>query len=231
MNLDDIRAQLEEEMTWRLNEMRLLRNQLSLISDEEDRKRYRKALIVMLYSHYEGFSKTALSIYAHAINQERIPCSDASHCVAAASYAQVFKDFENPTKKSDIFRRVLPDDTQLHRFARQVDLIASLDNIRSREVKIPIDVIVDTEMNLKPVVMRKILYRLGYPHDAFSAHEGKINLLLERRNGVAHGGEKSGLEQQPYEETEKAVYDVMDRLKIMIMQALRDRLYLKAVAP
>lgn len=38
IDLIDIRSQLEEEMTWRSNEIRLLRNQLAYIEDDEDKK-------------------------------------------------------------------------------------------------------------------------------------------------------------------------------------------------
>jgi len=62
MDLADIRAQLESELTWRQNEMRLLHNQLEFIEKYEEKKRYRKSLVVMLYSHYEGFCKTAFLI-------------------------------------------------------------------------------------------------------------------------------------------------------------------------
>ena len=59
MDLDDVIAQIEEELTWRMDELRFLRNQLANIPDEKNKKRYRKTLIVMLYSYYEGFSKSA----------------------------------------------------------------------------------------------------------------------------------------------------------------------------
>ena len=70
MNLLDIRAQIEEEITWRSDEIRFLKNQLSNIQKETEKEKYRKSLVVMLYSHYEGFSKTIFQIYINEINPE-----------------------------------------------------------------------------------------------------------------------------------------------------------------
>src|SRR5258705_2255053 len=196
MNLDDIRAEIELDLTWRQNEIRFLRNQLAYISSEHDKDRYRKSLVVMLYSHYEGFCKTALSIYADAINKEDIKCIDAHECLVAAALADTFKDFENPNKKSKIFINILPDDSQLHRFARQAELIERLDSIWQQVIRLPTDIVVDMESNLTPIILKKVLYRLGFPHDVFKDNEGKVHLLLNRRNNVAHGIRKDGISER-----------------------------------
>jgi RiboL-PSP-HEPN len=193
LNIVEVRAQLEEELTWRLDEIRFLHNQLSYMRKEEEKKRYRKALVVMLYSHFEGFCKTAISIYATTINQENLACSLVTDQIIAASLATVFQDFENTDKKSNIFRRDLPEDTNIHRFARQVELISVLDEIWMLPVNIPVDDVVVTEANLKPPI---ILYRLGLPHDAFKENEGKIHLLLNYRNSISHGAAKDGISEK-----------------------------------
>ena len=228
MNLADLRAQIEEEISWRSDEIRFFRNQLSNIELEQDKDRYRKALVVILYSHYEGFCKQALSIYAGAINNEQILFSDATDCIIAASLAMVFKDLDS-NKKSDIFKSVLPDDSQLHRFTRQVDLITSLSDLFVREIEIPIDNVVETESNLRPSVLRKILYKLGFPHDSFEQYEGLINQLINRRNIVAHGGRDSGLSEQRYIDVEEALFKIMDQMMNLIVRALHNRIYLKTL--
>ena len=53
--LENIRTQLEGELKWRLDEIHFLHNQQNHISNEKDQNCYRKALVVMLYSHFEGF--------------------------------------------------------------------------------------------------------------------------------------------------------------------------------
>jgi len=129
MNLEDIRAQLEQELTWRIDEMRILGNVLADLGSELDRQRYRKALLVMLYAHYKESCKRALSIYADAVNREHITCGDATPCIAASSLAFAFKDFENIQRKSQLFKKQLPDDTQLHRFCRRAELLQVLEDL------------------------------------------------------------------------------------------------------
>lgn len=230
MNLEEVRAQLEDELTWRQDEIRFLHNQLSDIRKEEDKKRYRKALVVMLYSHFEGFCKTALSIYANTINQESLTCSEVTDEIVASSLATVFKDFENPDRKSSLFKNDLPDDRTLHRFARQVELISNLKEIWELNVQIPISDVVDTEANLKPPIMRKILYRLGLPHGVFIENEGNIHLLLNYRNSVSHGALKDGLSERTYEEIQLATLEIMSSLIKIITMALSDTKYLRVSA-
>src|SRR5437763_7460 len=106
-----VRAELEYERTWRLDELRFLENLVSLIEFEDDRRRLRKALVVMLYSHYEGFCKVALLIYLHAVNRAGLKCADVNDALAAAALAPLF-DMVVSGGKHSLFRRSLPDDTR-----------------------------------------------------------------------------------------------------------------------
>lgn len=227
MNLEEVRAQLEDELTWRQDEIRFLHNQLSYIKKEEEKMLYRKALAVMLYSHFEGFCKTALSIYANTINQENLTCSLVTDQIIASSLTTVFQDFENMNKKSDLFRNDMPDDRTIHRFARQVELISNLKEIWLQRVEIPVDNVVDTESNLKPPIMRKILYRLGLPYDVFKENEGNIQLLLNYRNSISHGARKDGLSEREYERIQTATIEIMSSLIKIVTRALSDAKYLR----
>ena len=94
MNLADIRAQLEMELTWRQNEIRLLHNQLAFIEKEEEKNRYRKSLVVMLYSHYEGFCKMAFLIYINSVNKEGFKCIEMNDYIVTANFADIFAALE-----------------------------------------------------------------------------------------------------------------------------------------
>lgn len=226
MNFPDIYAQIEEELTWRQNEIRFLKNQLSNIVSDSDKKRYRKSLVVMLYSHYEGYCKTVFLIYVKTVNSNAVNRLHANDFIMAASLSDIFKAYGNLDKKSEVFKNSLPADEKLHLFARQVDFVKAIDGLWNELLVIPED-IVDTESNLKPIVMRKILFRLGFEHDCFSKYEGEIHHLLHKRNNVAHGFEKQGVEEKEYDEVEKATYTIMNELKKMIVQALYGFKFLK----
>lgn len=225
MNLIDIRSQIEQELTWRQNELRFFRNRLSDIPDPNDKMVYRKALVVMLYSHYEGFCKMLFLIYVNAINLETIPREAANCFISTASMASVFDMYDDGRKKCDWFRSSAPDDAKIHKFARQVDLVKNLREHSVATVMIP-DSVVDTESNLWPVVLRKILFRLGFQHDCFQDNEGAIFNLLNRRNSIAHGTQKEGLSEQQYEELERSINGVMHRLGELVYEGLQNGIYL-----
>jgi hypothetical protein len=224
MNLADLRAELEADRAWRDEEIRAFQNQGSTIADKKEMDRYRRALILLLYAHYEGFCKVAFTLYATAINNSGISCGEANCAIAAASLHEMFRNLRDPNMKSDIFRHALPNDSQLHRFARDREFVERTSEIEKRPVKIP-DNYVDTESNLKPVVMKKNLYRLGLPHDQFEEFDGDISKLLRIRNGVSHGDLKDGVEETVYLELRTTTFAIMSGLSAGIMKALSDRAY------
>lgn len=227
MNIAQLWAELENDQAWRQREIRFFQNQSAKLESEKEQNQFRRPLILLLYAHFEGFCKFALSLYVKAINEEGIKCSDADYAIAAASLADLFRTLRNPEKKCEDFRRSLPNDTVLHRFARDREFIERINLFDKRTVNIP-DHVVDTESNLKPVVLRKNLYRLGFPHDQFEDIEGKIHLLLKYRNKIAHGELLTGIDREKYERLKDATYKVIDRIKRDVMHSLQNKQYLRA---
>lgn len=228
MNPIDLRSQIEEEITWRLDEIRLLRNMLGYLDKEEDRNRYRKSLVTMLYAHFEGFCKTSFLSFIQYINAEAIPRSEINSRLLASSMAGEFKDYHG-TRKSELFGRSLPDDPKIHQYARQVCLVERFNDFLLTVTFIPDDV-VDTESNLTPVVLRKILYRLGFNYDAFVSNEGEIHKLLNHRNEIAHGVRSHGLSETQYNKIEEATVNLMNELVEMIFNFAIGKCYLKTDA-
>lgn len=226
LNASDVIAQIEEELTWRIQELVFLRNQLSFIDSTSKKMKFRKALVVMLYSYYEGFCKAAFQIYVNSINQANLTRDQVNDYIKTASLNQVFLAYHDEKKKDPYFRKSLPDDTKLHRYSRQVQFIQSFQEFLTDIVEIP-DNVVDTEDNLKPVVLRKLLYRLGFSYDSFVDYESQIHLLLSTRNSVAHGAQKEGLTSEGYEKVEQAALTIMNELKTLIVNALLEEKYLK----
>jgi len=229
VNIADVRAQLEVELAWRLDELRLLQNQLGLIVSEADSDRYRKMLVVMLYAHFEGFCKDAWLLYVDTVNRLGIHRLQASDAIAAASLSELFHSLEDPRRKCDEFRRSLPDDSKLHRFFRQVEFVFEVRSIWRRKVVLP-EGVVDTEANLSVAQLRKSLFRLGLETDGFEAYEGSIHRLVNLRHAVAHGAHKLGVSQTDYVGFRDAVFNVMNGMSKLIWQALVEKKYLKRAA-
>jgi len=228
VDLAEFRAEMETEREWRETEMRQLRNQLSLLSSDDQRKTARKALVVMLYAHFEGVSKALLTMYVNRINNLGLRVDEVVPHIGAASLAGIFGALRDPNRKCAEFARQLPNDTALHRFARDCEFVEAAWKVAQRSVQIDAEELVDTESNLKPVVLKKILFRLGLDPDLAQPWEGAIHFLLNRRNDVAHGTAKAGLEEKEYAKLEQAVSSVVDGIVKAVFDALARKVYLAA---
>ncbi len=226
MNIAELLAELEEDQRWREQEIRFFQNRGSRIRSEEEQDLFRRAVILLLYAHFEGFCKFALTLYATTVNREKIRCGEANYAIAAASLADLFKALRDPNKKCPEFRHALPDDAALHRFGRDREFVERSDEFANRHVNIP-DYVVDTESNLKPVILRKNLYRLGLFHDQFKGLDSEINKLLEYRNKIAHGESRSGIPLQTYSSLREATFRIMNEIKRGVIEALRGKHYLR----
>jgi hypothetical protein len=226
MNIAQLWAQIEEDLRWRQDEIRFFRNHLEAIDSEQDRERFRRALVLLLYAHFEGFCKFALTLYVDSVNKSGITCGEATPAIAAASLSDLFKSLNNPERKIPEFGNMLPDDPKLQRFGRQREFVEHATDFAIRPVKVADDV-VDTESNLNPTVLRKNLYRLGFPHDLFSNFDGDIHRLLEYRNKISHGEMQAGLERDKFEKLSSSVYTVQDEIKRQVMSALQEKAYLR----
>jgi hypothetical protein len=227
MNITELWVEIEEDFSWRQDELRFFQNQLGSLDSEGEQERFRRPLVLLLYAHFEGFCRFALTLYVDSVNKSGITCAEATSAIAAGSLSDLFRALNNPDKKIPEFRHILPDDSKLHRFGRQREFVERTADFATRPVKVADDV-VDTESNLNPIVLRKNLYRLGFPHDQFSGFEGKINQLLEYRNKISHGEMRSGLSLKNYEELSAATYVVMEAMKLQVMNALQEKAYLRA---
>lgn len=219
MDKVDIISQVEDELSWRIEELVFLKNQLSFIEKDEDRKRYRKSLVVMLYSYYEGFCKSAFQIYVQAINSENLTRSDVNLFIRTSSLHEIFLSYGNDSKKDARFKNSLPEDSKLHKYSRQITFVKEFSSFLSETVNLPED-IVDTESNLKPIVLKKILYRLGFPFEEIDISEYAINKLLNYRNAISHGSKKSGIDELEYETLEFDVRKLMNNIRGIINNAI-----------
>ncbi len=226
MNLAQLYAELESDREWREEEIRAFQNRGAKLESKSEQERYRRALVLLLYAHYEGFCKFAFTLYVTAVNQSGILCGKAEYAIAAASLTNVFRDLRNPGKKSDIFRHTLPDDAKLHQFAREREFIERTSEVEKLPVNIG-DEVVDTESNLSPTVLKKNLYRLGLPHQKFDGYKDEINKLLAIRNGISHGSLRDGVEEKLYRQLRASTYSIMTGISVDLMGALRETAYIR----
>lgn len=227
MTADELRAALETELAWRQEELAFFKNQLANIPSENDQRRYRKSLVLILYSHMEGYIKIALQTYIQYINSQRILRKNAIPGLRVAGMHKEFLAYENLDRKCAIFRRDLPEDASLHRFYRRVDFMEQIDAFKDTTLVVE-DSVVDTESNLWYVVLQKNLYKIGLPIDMFEQHRSEIDALVNRRNSIAHGNARAGVEQQEFLNWESKISSVLSEVSRILYDYANHQKYLQA---
>lgn len=226
MTTDDLRAELEKELAWRQEDLAFFKNQLNNISDEIKQDKYRKSLILILYSHMEGYIKIALQTYIKYINAQKLPRKDVVSGLMAASMDSEFNAYDNLDRKCGIFRRALPEDTGLHRFYRRVDLLDQLEDFKNQSLTIE-DSVINTESNLRYAVLQKNLYKIGLPVDMFEEYRGDIDALVNRRNSIAHGDFRSGVTEREFSNWETKINRVLNDITRLIYDYANHKKYLQ----
>lgn len=224
MTADEFRAALEAELAWRQEELAFFKNQLNEISEEEKNK-YRKSLVLILYSHMEGYIKICLQTYIQYINSQELIRKDVKTGLIVASMHKEFIAYENLERKSELFRKELPDDTRLHRLYRRVDFMEKVDDFKEQKLNIE-DQIIDTESNLWYIVLQKNLYKVGLPIDLFDGYQSAIDALVNRRNSIAHGNFRSGVTAEEFSNWETKVSDVLSGVTRLLYDYANNKKYL-----
>ena len=225
MTANDLRTELETELAWRQEDIAFFKNQLNNISDETEKNRYRKSLVLILYSHMEGYIKIALQTYIKYINAQNLPRRDVITGLKTASMHSEFNAYDNLDRKCDIFRRELPEDSALHRFYRRIDFVDQFDDFQNKLLVID-DSIIDTESNLWYIVLQKNLYKIGLPVDMFEQYKREINALVNRRNAIAHVNSHSGVTALEFSNWETTINRVLTDITILIYSFANQKNYM-----
>lgn len=224
MTADELRAALEAELAWRQEELAFFKNQLNEIL-EENKYKYRKSLVLILYSHLEGYIKICLQTYIQYINSQRLDRRDVSTGLMVASMHKEFIAYENLDRKCEVFRRELPDDARLHRLYRRVDFMEKVEDFKDQKLTID-DQIIDTESNLWYIVLQKNLYKVGLPINLFDEYQRDIDALVNRRNSIAHGNFRAGVTEREFSDWESKVSKILSGVTRLLYDYANNERYL-----
>lgn len=223
MSVEDYAEQLEYDLTWRREEIAFFENVGSELTEDEV-KLYRRAVILMLYAHFEGFVKFSLELYVTMLNSRQHTCGEVNYALAAATLSDLFHDLRHPDKKCPEFPNILQDEPKLRIFGREQAFLKGVDAFENRAVSIP-DGVVDMESNLKPIVLKKNLFRLGLDYSVFDNVMGDISKILGYRNKIAHGKCKAGIREEEYVDYKKSAFEVMESIRNQISSSLDTESY------
>lgn len=168
---EDLADQLSRDLTWRIKEISDLKSAV-LLSDTVARPALLRALVTVVYAHWEGHVKLSAQKYLTHVALRKI---------AYSSLTRQFLRNDFLPKLAVVGQRSVKDRGDL------IDDI--LDGGNRRFVRIN-DSLVNTKSNLNFEVLCDICRVCGIDPIIFSEHEKFIDvILLKRRNSIAHGEE------------------------------------------
>ncbi|MEV1017944.1 MAE_28990/MAE_18760 family HEPN-like nuclease [Micromonospora sp. NPDC049801] len=225
MKLSDLRLELEEDLSWRLDELRHLRNELLAEADPESWPvSALRAILVMQYAHLEGFARHAFSLYIDAINAKGLKAIELKpHLFAAACIAE-FEALRTGAGQSD--DGSAEDGILTRRAVRQVNFVQRVRELNEATITIDPQVAASMEMNFGTDVLRRTLYRLGIPESEVSrSYFHSLEFVRRTRNDIAHGSRKSRIDVRLFSVHRRKCEQFMNDLARLITSAVSREWY------
>lgn len=218
---------LEQARAAREAEVRTLQNLVAKAEDDATQEALRRSLVLVTYAHLEGYCKVAMDTYATTVNALKVPCSEATSTLVAATLHRAFLALRDLNSKHPLFPKHTGD-AALHMTWREQQFAEQFSVVMSIPVEIP-DTVFDTQGNLRPEVLMRNMYRLGLNYTAVDSERERIHKLLGKRNEIAHG-EMVVAEAKDVEGFIEAAFRIMKFVQNEIFEALSKESYRKQVA-
>lgn len=219
--------ELEQEYSWRTVEFEKIENILNEKAiDEVFCEVFRKTLIIMLYAYFEGYCKSALSIYAGYVNRLRLPVSAVTDGLACSALYEAFSKLLDSYHKPIDLGTCLKEDNILQTFGRRKEFVSQYAQHGAKIVQIP-DKVIETESNLKSHVLKKILFCLDMDYTIVDQYQTEINELVNKRNSFAHGDRRRSPDLIEYNRYKDKTFGLMRTIKQITYEHYCNEKYLK----
>lgn len=189
--------QLEDDLAWREAELAVLR---VILANRELTKLQKEVLFraawALLYAHYEGFCKFALTVYYDEIAQTKLKLNSLAASIQCLALSKTFKKLRSlpaPELLSSILSFEATHMTQNYIFPD-----------------------VDTDSNLWPSKLKELLADADLKLLSLSEYNQTISTLVKRRNKIAHGEQDFISDFEYYKKYESAVLIVVNELILVI---------------
>jgi hypothetical protein len=210
-----ILEEIEEANYWRESELTSLLKILICIRNEDDKKTLLNASIPLIYAHWEGFVSSSLKILMETLNEKELNCIDIHMNILTSCYEINLKeDLSNPTYEKESFKK------KCKKLEYFVNLLNS--NLKFQNFK------VDTKSNLNFSVLEILCKKFNFNFKNFKDLGVKLEKLIKRRNGIAHGENSFLITKGDMEESIKLYIDLSGLLKNEIEVFINEYKYLKS---
>lgn len=198
--------QIIQDLDWRESELASLKILLGRKDiTQSQREVLLRAAWAMLYAHYEGFVKTALSIFYDEARKRITNCGELPQRTRASAL------------KSELNKiRSMPIE----------EFLDTIENFATSHHSLRPDFPeVDTQSNLWPNILDDLLKAADLNQDVVEKQQYRLKTLVARRNEIAHGKQNMIADISYYNDFEAAVYDLMYDLALRIDERLSEPPY------
>lgn len=227
MDLDKLLEELDEDLAWRKKEI----SELLSVCKESDIEVLRKSLLLILYSHWEGFLKNAAKLYLLHVSKQKLKVGSLTLNFKTIS----MKGLINNCFKSSDTQTLDNELTFIEKFSKKDD---SKFSIEAQVFKEKDKSLINTRDNLSPDVFNNICKILGLGE--MKSLSTKKNYLdesfLGNRNKISHGSkieivasdaeDEFDLSLEAIIKLKDIIIAVMDRFKTDIGEYAIEKLYL-----
>lgn len=206
-NIQDV---LDHDISWRIHEISFLKKTLRS-ANQKRKNSIVRAILPLLYAHWEGFVKKAASSYLEYVSNLRLCYCELNDSFIAIGLGNKFSSHGVKTKS--IFGHLLS--------------ISFITKELSEKAKLPSAKIIDTKSNLNSSVLVEIFSTIGID---ISNYQTKFNFidqrLIKKRNSIAHG-EFLDIDEYDLISTIDEVITLLRSVKNDIQNAVALKMYLK----
>ncbi|MBL1281118.1 MAG: hypothetical protein COA33_012630 [Fluviicola sp.] len=202
---------ISKDLVWRKKELSSIRSRINLAKKRQLQDFEIRAGILLLYAHWEGFTKFSTECYLNFVKYKKLKYNELSTNLLALSLKSYIHEFETNYQH------------KLH-----VDFLNFIENDLDDRAKWNIENAIDTRSNLNSEVLENILSVIGIPMNDF---ELKFNLLdeqlLKNRNSIAHGNYLL-IDRIEYLNIHKEIFTLMNVLSNELMNLVTLEKYKKS---
>jgi hypothetical protein len=202
---------LAKEMSWRRKELAQIKMLLAATTlNEAGRNTLLRAAVALLYGHWEAFIKIAATSYLEFLARQGHRCDELTSNFVALAMKRRLNEARQ-ANAAEVFIGVAKFFlTGLH-----------------EQFNIDWDQAIDTQSNLKSLVLRDIVLRLGLDYRPYETREHMIDkTLLDSRNQIAHG-QYLFIDLTTYMGLHDSVLELLDGFTEQIINAAKTKLYLR----
>ncbi|MFZ1519166.1 MAG: MAE_28990/MAE_18760 family HEPN-like nuclease [Ignavibacteriaceae bacterium] len=208
---EDFSDRISSDIAWRRKEVQTLLN-YARSSNGRDQMSALRAILPILYSHWEGFIKTSAELYLVFIKSQKYLYKDLKDNFLAIKFYSALKSCE-----------------ESNRIIFHQQIIQAIRSECNERANIPTENVIRTESNLSSEILRNILVTIGLESDLYELKNQLIDSkLIKIRNEIAHG-EETYIDLSDYELLHTEIFNILSDFKNRLENMVITRSFISSV--